>query len=62
MHSPIRVIANGKGSEVFFALIHQSGVSHKKFGQDATWVENIEKFIGEIFMKFARGQDRRTLP
>ncbi len=39
IENPMRVIANGEGSEIFFALIRQPGVSDEKFEEDATWVE-----------------------
>ena len=37
--NPMRVIANGKGSEIFFTLIRQPETSDEKFAQDAQWVE-----------------------
>jgi hypothetical protein len=39
IHNPMRVIANGEGSEVFFTLIRQPEMSDEKFAQDAKWVE-----------------------
>jgi uncharacterized membrane protein len=39
INNPMRVIANGKGSEIFFTLIRQPEVSDEKFEQDARWVE-----------------------
>jgi hypothetical protein len=39
IHNPIRVLPNGTGSEVTFALFRQSGVSPQKFAEDAKWVE-----------------------
>ena len=38
IHNPMRVMANGEGSEVVFSLFHLPGVSDAKFGGDATWV------------------------
>jgi hypothetical protein len=34
----MRVMANGKGSEVVFSLFHLPGVSDARFADDATWV------------------------
>jgi hypothetical protein len=39
VYNPMRVIANGEGSEVFFTLIRQPEMSNEKFAQDAKWVE-----------------------
>jgi hypothetical protein len=39
VYNPMRVIANGEGSEVFFTLIGQPEMSDEKFAQDAKWVE-----------------------
>ena len=38
INNPMRVIANGKGSEIFFTLVRQPEVSDEKFAQDAEWV------------------------
>jgi hypothetical protein len=38
IHNPMRVMANGKGSEVVFSLFHLPGVSDARFADDATWV------------------------
>jgi uncharacterized membrane protein len=37
--NPMRVIANGEGSEIFFTLIRQPDMSDEKFAKDARWVE-----------------------
>lgn len=37
--NPMRVIANGKGSEIIFTLIRQPDMSDAKFAEDAQWVE-----------------------
>ena len=39
VYNPMRVIANGEGSEVFFTLIRQPDMSDEKFAHDAQWVE-----------------------
>ena len=44
VYNPMRVIANGEGSEIFFTLIRQPGVSDEKFEQDAKWVEKDLKY------------------
>jgi hypothetical protein len=38
IHNPMRVMANGEGSEVVFSLFHLPGVSDAKFADDANWV------------------------
>lgn len=40
VYNPMRVIANGSGSEIFFSLIRKPGMSDEQFSQDAEWVEN----------------------
>ena len=45
INNPMRVIANGKGSEVFFTLIREPGTSDEKFAQDAQWVEKDLKIL-----------------
>jgi hypothetical protein len=47
----MRVIANGKGSEVFFTLIRQQEVSDEKFAQDARWVEKDLKILKGLLEK-----------
>jgi hypothetical protein len=39
IHNPIRVIPNGRGSEVVFTLFRRPGVSGAQFAQDANAVE-----------------------
>ena len=39
IHNPMRVLANGRGSEVVFTLFRQPGTSDAKFAEDASWVE-----------------------
>ena len=39
IENPMRVIANGEGSEIFFTLIRQPEMSDEKFEEDARWVE-----------------------
>jgi hypothetical protein len=38
IHNPMRVMANGEGSEVVFSLFRLPGVSDAKFAEDASWV------------------------
>lgn len=40
VYNPMRVIANGTGSEIFFTLIRQPDMSDEQFAQDTQWVEN----------------------
>jgi hypothetical protein len=51
INNPMRVIANGKGSEVFFTLIRQPEVSDEKFAQDAQWVEKDLKILKGLLEK-----------
>jgi hypothetical protein len=39
IYVPMRVIANGSGSEVCLTLFRQPDMSDEKFANDATWVE-----------------------
>ncbi len=45
INNPVRVVANGKGSEIFFTLIRQPEMSDEKFAQDAQWVEKDLKIL-----------------
>ena len=38
IYIPMRVIANGKGSEILFTLFRLPGMSDEKFAEDAEWV------------------------
>ena len=38
MHNPMRVFANGDGSEVVFSLFQRPGMSDEDFARDADWV------------------------
>lgn len=39
IYIPMRVIANGTGSEVLFTLFRVPGMSDEKFARDVAWVE-----------------------
>ena len=39
IYNPMRVVANGEGSEVSFTLFRQPGVPDAKFEEDAAWVK-----------------------
>jgi len=44
IHIPMRVIANGEGSELIFTLFRQPGMDDAKFAADADWVmRDLEK-------------------
>jgi hypothetical protein len=45
IENPMRVIANGEGSEIFFTLIRQPEMSDEKFEEDAKWVEKDLKIL-----------------
>jgi hypothetical protein len=51
INNPMRVIANNKGSEVFFTLIRQAGTSDEKFALDAQWVEKDLKILKGLLEK-----------
>ena len=51
INNPMRVIANGKGSEVFFTLIRQPGTSDEKFEKDAQWVLKDLKILKGLLEK-----------
>lgn len=38
MHNPMRVFANGDGSEVVFSLFQRPGMSDAEFARDVEWV------------------------
>lgn len=38
INNPMRVIANGSGSEIFFTLVRRPETSDEKFEEDAGWV------------------------
>lgn len=38
MHNPMRVIANGDGSEVVFTLFRRLGMTDEDFARDAAWI------------------------
>jgi hypothetical protein len=38
MRNPMRVVRNGRGSEVTFTMFRQPGVSAEKFAEDEQWV------------------------
>ena len=39
IHNPMRVVPNGRGSEVIFILFRQPDMSDAQFAADAQWVE-----------------------
>jgi hypothetical protein len=51
LYNPMRVIANGKGSEIFFTLIREPEVSDEKFAQDAQWVEKDLRILKRLLEK-----------
>jgi hypothetical protein len=51
INNPMRVIANGKGSEIFFTLVRQPDVSDEKFAQDAGWVEKDLRILKGLLEK-----------
>ncbi|MFD2270294.1 hypothetical protein ACFS07_02015 [Undibacterium arcticum] len=39
IYIPMRVIANGAGSEIVFTLFRLPGVSDRQFAEDRAWVQ-----------------------
>ena len=56
--NPMRVIANGEGSEIFFTLIRQPDVSDEKFAEDAKWVEKDLGILKGLLEKQAPKEQR----
>jgi hypothetical protein len=48
IHSPMRVVPNGAGSELTFTLIRRPGVSDGEFAQDKAAVEKDLKTLKEL--------------
>ena len=46
--NPMRVIANGDGSEIFFTLIRRPDMSDEQFEADARWVEKDLKILKDL--------------
>lgn len=50
-HNPMRVVPNGKGSEVIFTLLQQPGMTEEKFAEDANLVKKDLRILKELFEK-----------
>jgi hypothetical protein len=50
-HNPMRVLPNGRRSEVIFTLFRQPGMSYEKFSEDARWVEKDLTILRELLEK-----------
>ena len=48
VHSPIRVVPNGEGSEVTFILFRQPDLSDEKFAEDAGWVQKDLRILKDL--------------
>jgi hypothetical protein len=48
VYNPMRVIANGTGSELFFTLIRQPDMTDEQFARDADWVERDLKLLKDV--------------
>ena len=53
--NPMRVIANGEGSEIFFTLIRRPDISDEKFAEDALWVEKDLKILKGLLEAQVKG-------
>jgi hypothetical protein len=51
INNPMRVIANGGGSEVFFTLIRQPDTSDDTFAEDARWVAKDLRILKDLLEK-----------
>jgi hypothetical protein len=51
INNPMRVIANGRGSEIFFTLIRQPETSDEQFAKDAKWVEKDLRILKDLLEK-----------
>lgn len=47
-HNPMRVLPNGRRSEVIFTLFRQPDVTDEKFSEDAKWVEKDLKILRDL--------------
>jgi hypothetical protein len=50
-HNPMRVLPNGRRSEVIFTLFRKPDVSEEKFLEDAKWVEKDLKILRDLLEK-----------
>lgn len=50
-YNPMRVIANGNGSEVVFTLIRQPDMTVDQYNQDAAWVEKDLGILKDLLEK-----------
>ncbi len=48
INNPMRVIANGDGSEIFFTLVRRPETSDEKFAEDARWVEKDLRLLKDL--------------
>ena len=53
IYVPVRVIANGSGTEVLFTLFRLPGMSDAQFAQDAALVERDLKTLKELMERRA---------
>jgi hypothetical protein len=51
VYVPMRVFANGAGSEVLLTIFRQPGVSEEKFAEDAHWVRRDLETLKELLEK-----------
>jgi hypothetical protein len=54
IYVPLRVIANGPGSEVIFTLFRLPGVSDEQFAADAAWIQRDLETLKRL-LEIARG-------
>jgi hypothetical protein len=50
-HNPMRVLPNGRSSEVIFTLFRQPDMSDEKFSEDAKWVEKDLTILRDLLEK-----------
>jgi len=51
IHNPMRVVPNGRGSEIIFTLFRQPDMSDEKFSEDAKWVEKDLRILKDLLEK-----------
>jgi hypothetical protein len=51
-HNPMRVLPNGRRSEVIFTLFRQPDVTDEKFSEDAKWVEKDLKIFRDLLENY----------
>ena len=59
VHNPMRVVANGEGSEVIFTLFRRPGVGQEEFAADARAVQRDLKALKKLLESDTLGGGRQ---